>query len=119
MRAAAVLGVLVLAGVLVSLAACVVYRRAWAGWALVGFSALWLPANSGRLEGPLLLELTNTNGITAADLIGLAGVALGTFFLLGLEWRRHRGFDLAAMSRVVAICAIVSSVGALVAFFGP
>ena len=55
--------------------------------ALAVLSLLWLVVN-GPMEGPVLLTVTPTHGLTAADLAGLAGLGLAAWGLLRPQ--RHR-----------------------------
>ena len=55
---------------------------------LAGLSAAWLPANNGHLEGPVLLVVDHSHGLTTADLLAYAGLALA--LLAGWRWRRNR-----------------------------
>ena len=55
------------------------------GVALVLVSGLWLVVDK-QLEGPVLLRVTRNHGLTAADLAGLVGLALGLHQL----WGGHR-----------------------------
>lgn len=56
--------------------ACLASRTAAAGWVLAVTAALWLPANNGVAEGLVLLSFDRTHGMTAADLVAVAGFAL-------------------------------------------
>ncbi|MCM0621848.1 hypothetical protein [Nocardioides bruguierae] len=48
----------------------------WAGVVAVAFfSGLWILAN-GPMEGAVLLVVAPTHGLTAGDLVGLAGLAI-------------------------------------------
>ncbi|QNN54047.1 hypothetical protein [Nocardioides mesophilus] len=49
--------------------------------ALALLSVLWLLANS-PMEGPTLVHVTGSHGLTGADLTGLAGLALALW-----QWR--------------------------------
>jgi hypothetical protein len=63
------------------LAAVVVAAAATGRWGrpaavpLAALSCLWLLVNS-PMEGSVLVEVTDTRGLTAADLAGLAGLLL-------------------------------------------
>jgi hypothetical protein len=59
-------------------------RRVLAG-VLVVFAVLWVLVNE-PVEGPTLLVLTRTHGITAADLLSVAAVLVAIWLLLP---RRH------------------------------
>jgi len=60
--------------------------RPWSGWALGAVAVLWLVVN-GPMEGPVLLTVTASHGLTAGDLAGLAGLGLAGWRLWG---RRRR-----------------------------
>ncbi len=73
---------IVLAGLV--LVAGIHHRLGRAGpWALAFLSVLWLVVND-PMEGRVLLVVTDTRGLTAADLAGLTGLALAAW----LVWRR-------------------------------
>jgi hypothetical protein len=55
-------------------------RRVLAG-VLVVFAVLWVFVNE-PVEGPTLLVLTPTHGITAADLLSVAAVLVAIWLLL-------------------------------------
>jgi hypothetical protein len=59
---------------------------AWGAVAMVLLSLLWLRVNKDRLEGEILLTFSAHRGLTAGDLVGLAGIGLG-----GWRWRRPAG----------------------------
>jgi hypothetical protein len=69
-----VLAGLVLAALVVAAAAAGRWGRP-AALPLAVISCLWLLVNS-PMEGRVLLEVTDTRGLTAADLAGLAGLLL-------------------------------------------
>jgi hypothetical protein len=46
--------------------------------ALAALSVLWLLVN-GPMEGPVLVDLSATHGITGGDLAGLVGLGLAAF----------------------------------------
>jgi hypothetical protein len=52
-------------------------RGARAGYVLIAVSVLWILVDKGLGEGPTLMRITKNHGLTAADLAGLAGIALG------------------------------------------
>ena len=56
--------------------------------ALMVISAVWLPANNGNLEGPVLLQVDADHGLTVADLLTYLGLVL--CLLAGWRWRRSR-----------------------------
>jgi hypothetical protein len=60
-------------------------RRVWAG-VLVVFAVVWVFVNE-PVEGPTLLILTRTHGVTAADLLSVAAVLVA----IGLLLPRRRG----------------------------
>ena len=73
----ALLAAMVLAGV--------IGRRQQLGSVLlVLLSALWLLVDN-TFEGPVLFSVTSHNGLTASDLVGLAGLVIG-----GWLWFRRR-----------------------------
>ncbi len=62
-------------------------RRQRAGCALLAMlSLLWLLVNRD-FEGPVLLSLTSHNGLTASDLVGLAGFVISAGLWLRLRRR--------------------------------
>ena len=58
--------------------------KKYGGPLLVALSVLWLFVNKDRMEGQILLTLSHHHGLTAGDLVGLAGIGLGV-------WRWHTG----------------------------
>jgi hypothetical protein len=56
--------------------------------ALAALSVLWLLVN-GPMEGPVLVDLSATHGITGGDLAGLVGLGLAAF--QGPRAYRQRG----------------------------
>jgi hypothetical protein len=71
---------LVLAGLVVVAAAGHRMGR-WGGAALLLLSAVWLVVN-GSLEGGVLLVVAPGHGLTAGDLAGVAGLAVGGLLLV-------------------------------------
>ena len=53
--------------------------------ALLLLSFVWLTVD-GDFEGPRLLELTKSNGVTLADLVGVAGIVAA----VALWWQSRR-----------------------------
>lgn len=53
-------------------------------FALILLSLVWLGVD-GDFEGPILFDLTKSNGVTLADLVGVAGIATA-----GALWWRAR-----------------------------
>jgi hypothetical protein len=83
---AAVLAAVVLAGLVV--VAGVSGRFGLAGAAmLAAISIVWLTVN-GPMEGPVLVQLSATHGITGADLAGVAGLGLAA--IQAVRARRER-----------------------------
>jgi hypothetical protein len=70
----------VIAGVVLAVLVIVAYyshrRGARWGWLLIAVSVLWFLVDKS-VEGPTLVHLTHEHGLAAADLAGVAGVALG------------------------------------------
>jgi len=60
--------------------------RRWSAWALAAMAVLWLFANR-PMEGPVLLVVAESHGLTAGDLAGLAALGLAAWRLRG---RRRR-----------------------------
>lgn len=56
-------------------------RPRWGGIALIGISLTWLLTNK-TMEGGVLIVVVRGHGLTAADLAGLTGIALGGRLLL-------------------------------------
>ena len=55
--------------------------------ALVLTSVLWLIVNKDRMEGAILWTVSAHHGLTAGDLVGIAGIALGAWTL----WKSRQG----------------------------
>jgi hypothetical protein len=107
--------VIVFSCLLAALSWCLITGSAASCWFLVVASALWLPANNRHLEGRTLVVLTTTHGITVSDLVALGCWLLATATLL---WRAHRSRLAGGAARVgtlLATCAGVFLLGALVA----
>jgi hypothetical protein len=60
--------------------------RRWSAWALGAVAVLWLFVNR-PMEGPVLLVVTESHGLTAGDLAGLVALGLAGWRLWG---RRRR-----------------------------
>jgi hypothetical protein len=98
---------------LVALACCLAYRSAGWAWLLLVTSALWLPANNRVLEGPTLLSVGQSHGLTASDLIGLGGVCVAAVVLVRHSSARGRR---RTTSVTVALCGLAVVVGAGLAY---
>jgi hypothetical protein len=107
------LTILVLLGLVVCLTGTAVVHSAGFAAGLLIFSAAWLPANNGQLEGPVLAQFSATHGITVADLLGLGGLALATVTLAALTWRTAPAVERIARTMiVVSLCGAALAVGA-------
>jgi hypothetical protein len=76
--------------VLVLVARFTAGRRAGAGYLLCLASLLWLAVDK-RMEGPTVITVTSSHGLTAADLAGVAGLLLGAHQAWPDVVRRVRG----------------------------
>jgi ABC-type uncharacterized transport system permease subunit len=56
---------------------------------LLPVSAGWVAFN-GRLEGPVLVPLTMSHGVTASDLLAVLGVVVALAVLVRERRARHR-----------------------------
>lgn len=83
---------------------------------LAGLSAAWLPANNGHLEGRVLVVVAENHGLTEADLLAYAGLALA--LLAGWRWRRNRLRTHGAGARGVRWPAMTAFVAVVVFLFG-
>jgi hypothetical protein len=103
----------VLFGLLLCLGATAIRRTALPASGLLIFSALWLPADS-KLEGPVLVVLSYSNGITLADLLAAFGAAVAGIVLIRIAWRAsapaNRAWNVAT---VVGSCWSILALGAL------
>lgn len=98
---------------------CLLASSAAAAWLLLGLSALWLPANNHRLEGPTLVELASEHGITVSDLAGVAGLLIAVWVLCRNAAAQARTRGAPAGPRVIATiscCAAVFALGAVGAY---
>lgn len=103
---------------------CLIFTAGWAlnrrhpaaAWSLIVASALWLPANHA-IEGPVLLALAKTHGVTVADLAALSGLVVGLAVLLGHA--HARGTDPRQLLRLLAGGVAVFGLGALLAWLSP
>jgi uncharacterized membrane protein len=61
-------------------------RSRWDAITLALLSVLWLLANQG-FEGPLIWSLDSSHGLTASDLVGLAGLVVAglSFLRVGMK----------------------------------
>lgn len=112
-----VVSVLVLTLLLLCAAWCLLTFDRIAAGCLVVAAVLWLPANNRHLEGHTLFVLSQTHGVTVADLIGLAGWLLGSAVLVAAEVPdryRTRGSSERAWLTLGA-CVAALAVGALLA----
>lgn len=108
------LAVAALVGLLITLAATLLRPRVGTAWALLGFTALWLPANDQHLEGAVLVDLGGYHGITVADLLAAVGAGAATVTLLHLT-RRHRP-GLGPLAGTAAMVTAVLAVAAAVTY---
>lgn len=93
-----VLGVVVVAAI-----GCLLRgTRGW-GLLLLAASVLWVPSNNGALEGPVLIVVGSHHGLTLADLVGVAGAAVGAFRVWPTGWRSRR----VAAARVAVVAGLV------------
>lgn len=110
-----VVALVALVGLLTTLAATVARPRRGTAWALLGFTALWLPANDQHLEGGVLIDFGGYHGLTSADLLAAVGAATAGVVLLRLT-RRHHGGDCRRLTGVAVAWVVVLAAAAAVAY---
>ena len=71
-----------LCAVFAAMLTCLTAPTRRAGWVLAALSALWPVLNNRVFEGPVLLTVDRRHGVTAADLIALAGYLLAAEVLV-------------------------------------
>jgi hypothetical protein len=107
---------IVLAVLAVCAVRCLVTPRAWAALGVLVSSAVWLPANNGVAEGPVLLSVGETHGLTVADLVGLTGIALGAYTLIRLGQTGEVPKRWADPRLVVALAVVLAGLGFFAAY---
>lgn len=112
-----VFSVVVLTLLLGCVAWCALAVDRLAAGCLVVVAAAWLPANNRHLEGSTVLVLSQSHGVTVADLIGVAGWLLGTAVLVVAELPdRYRSRGSAERAWLtLAGCVAVIGAGAVLA----
>ena len=100
---------------------CLLTRDRPAAGCLVLAAALWLPANNRHLEGRTLIVLSQSHGVTVADVIGLAGWLLGSAVLVSAELPdryRSRGSGERALVTLGGCVAVLAAGAALAVVTG-
>ena len=107
---------LVCGGVALGVSACLSFRTELAGWSLLVFSALWLPANNGQMEGHPVLMLSHDHSVMTADLYGVLGLIVATVTVVRpVDWRGWQRPDRNAAASRLAACVLVFGLGAATA----
>jgi hypothetical protein len=105
----------VLAALLIAIAATLIRRTMPPAWLLLALSGIWLPSNS-TLEGPILVPLSRSHGVTLADLLSVVGAVVAGTVLIRCSWRQDD--DEARTRNVITVlgaCWSALALGALVA----
>lgn len=85
---------------------------AWAAFGLLACAVAWIPLNNRRLEGPVLITLDYTHGVTLSDVVSLSGVTISTLILAVLTWRSGpRAERIARTLIVLSLCGVALAFG--------
>lgn len=109
--------VVVLVGLVATVATAVYWRRRNIAMVLAGLSGLWLVTNK-PLEGPVLFAVDNVHGLTLTDLLGFGGFLLALILVWvaspggGIARRGDRSFYTAILA-ATALFASAPIIGIL------
>jgi hypothetical protein len=111
------IGFLAIGGIALGFDACLRFRNNAAGWSVIFFSALWLPANNKYMEGTVLFGISAYHGVTTSDLLAVLGAIAGVVTLTRpAEWRGWRAGDYVRTTAVAAASGLVLATGGLAAY---